>query len=133
MTCVGELECYVRASSEEEARKKLIATYAKLGGDGIDPPTIVVVFPEMEDEEVAPLGDLWSEEDELVFKRDRLQLEYNQWLRDNVPSDHRDMCADDVMATINNEDGFSITKGQYAWLEDFCKRWDNVTKGGNAS
>ena len=129
MTCVGELECYVRATSEEEARKMLIATYGKLG----EGSSIVIEFPDVGDDaetivdgSLKPLGDLWTEDDQMKFDRDNLQAEYKTWLKENVPSDYQDMCADDVMATINDDEGFSVTIDQYAWLENFCKRWDKV-------
>ena len=133
MTCVGELECYVRATSEEEARKMLIATYGKLG----EGSSIVIEFPDVGDDaetiveyvdgSLKPLGDLWTEDDQMRFDRDNLQAEYKQWLKENVPSDMQDWCADDVMSTINADRGFCVTIDQYAWLENFCKRCDKVS------
>ena len=66
-----------------------------------------------------------------------LQKEYEAWLKDNLPSvmiDSKDwdLSAESLMAMIGYEDRpWSPSDEQYAWLRDFCKRWDVEEKKEN--
>ena len=63
---------------------------------------------------------------------DKLQKEYNEWLAANLPlqvMNDKGICksADSLMSMIGYEDEeWSPNEKQYAWLADFCKRWDKV-------
>ena len=62
-----------------------------------------------------------------------LQKEFNEWLAANLPlelmnDDGIDKSAEALMAMVGYEDDpevfWSPNEKQYAWLADFCKRWD---------
>jgi len=50
ITATGELECYIHATSEEEARKIIKSSYADHG--------VEIVFPDMGDDDVQPPASL---------------------------------------------------------------------------
>ena len=62
-----------------------------------------------------------------------LQKEYNEWLTANhVPTswindNEQDISAEALMALSGDDTSeWSPNDEQYAWLADFCKRWDEV-------
>lgn len=62
-----------------------------------------------------------------------LQKEYNEWLTaNNVPTpwindNSQDISAEALMALSGDDASeWAPTQEQYAWLADFCKRWDKV-------
>ena len=69
--------------------------------------------------------------------KSELQQEYERWLADNLPSEmledkNEDLSADNLMACVGYDDDpnykWSPNKAQYAWLANFCERWDAHAK-----
>ena len=64
---------------------------------------------------------------------EKLQEEYDAWLKANVPAHWLDdeggydLSAENLMACVGFEADltydWSPNKEQYAWLADFCERW----------
>ena len=64
---------------------------------------------------------------------EKLQEEYEAWLKANVPAHWLkdgagyDLSEENLMACVGYDDDpdyeWSPNKEQYAWLADFCERW----------
>lgn len=64
----------------------------------------------------------------------KLQEEYEAWLKANIPAhwlkkdSGYDLCAEMLMRCVGYDDDpdyeWSPNKEQYAWLADFCERWE---------
>lgn len=69
---------------------------------------------------------------------EKLQKEYNAWLKENLPavmldSKDWDLCADSLMAMkAFDDEPWTPSDEQYDWLRDFCKRWDEEEKKAKA-